>query len=431
MNRIAVHEISRTVLEQRYAQARPVYEKYLEDFSARLLALLRESGIRFTLKQRLKKFDSLFEKILRKAKYLGSRQGRGSPSEEDESGFVVIPDLIGMRVICPFGEDTVHVEDMIRTHFEVAERERKGEEYSPREFGYEAVHLVVKLSGETDVAGSLQKEILCEVQLRTILQDAWAEVEHELLYKAEFTPFDEPIRRRLAAANASLSLVDTIFQEIRDYQRRLQEELHKRRETIAQKINTELPLPEEPLLPGASEPAAPGAESPAGGSGGFAASLVEVNDTLLLEALTAHNNRRYQDAIAIYSQLLARRPKNSLKAIIYIHRGMAFFGSSRYDEALADFTSAIQIDEKNVRAYYYRGVVYRFLRDIRHTLADFDRCVDIDPYQFDAVFARAQVYFNLGDYIMAGEDCRRALALRPDDERANRFLDIIKDRMQF
>jgi len=252
------------------------------------------------------------------------------------------------------------------------------------------------------------------------LQDAWAEVEHELLYKAEFTPFDEPVRRRLAAVNASLSLVDSVFQEIREYQRRLQDELVKRRQTISQKIVMELPLPEEPMpLPEAEEP------------GGFEATLVEINDALLLEALTAHNKRRYQDAIAIYSRLLARRPKNSLKAIIYIHRGMAFFGSSRYDEALGDFASALQIDGKNVRALYYRGVVYRFLQDIRRALSDFDRALELDPYQFDAALARAQVYYNLGDYIKAGEDCGRALALRPDDERAKRLMDIIKDRMQF
>jgi putative GTP pyrophosphokinase len=55
---------------------------------------------------------------------------------------------------------------------------------------------------------------VCEVQVRTILQDAWAEVEHELVYKAEFTPFDEPMKRKLAALNANLTLSDMLFQEI-------------------------------------------------------------------------------------------------------------------------------------------------------------------------------------------------------------------------
>jgi putative GTP pyrophosphokinase len=339
MNRIAVKDISRAVLEQRYIKVRSVYEKHLEEFSSKLLARLRESDIRFTLTQRLKKFDSLFAKILRKARELNSKPGGRAETQDDAS--VLITDLIGIRIICPFGEDTGRVEDIIRGGFEVVERERKGEDYSPREFGYEAVHLIVKLAGNIELGGHVQEELLCEVQLRTILQDAWAEVEHELLYKAEFTPFDEPIRRRLAAVNANLSLVDTIFQEIRDYQRRLQEELRKRRETIVQKIRTELPLPEN----------APGeADNDKAVNPDFAVSLVETNDSLLLEALTAHNNKRYAQAIAIYGRLLSRQPKNSLKAIIYIHRGMAYFASSRYQEAIEDFTAAVQLDKKNIRA---------------------------------------------------------------------------------
>ena len=61
-----------------------------------------------------------------------------------------------------------------------------------------------------------------EVQVRTILQDAWAEVEHELIYKSHFRfPNSDSIRKKLAAVNASLSLADMIFQEIRDAQKEM------------------------------------------------------------------------------------------------------------------------------------------------------------------------------------------------------------------
>jgi len=69
----------------------------------------------------------------------------------------------------------------------------------------------------------------CEIQVRTILQDAWAEVEHELIYKSKFLPFDQPLKRKMAALNANLTLSDIIFQEIREYQRQLNQELEKRR----------------------------------------------------------------------------------------------------------------------------------------------------------------------------------------------------------
>jgi tetratricopeptide (TPR) repeat protein len=163
----------------------------------------------------------------------------------------------------------------------------------------------------------------------------------------------------------------------------------------------------------------------------FSVSLMETDDTLLLEALTAHNDRRYPEAAVIYSRILSRQPKDSMRAIIHMHRGMAYFGDSRYPEALEDFTASIGLNENNARAYYYRGVVYRFLQDFRHALNDFDRCIAIDPYQFEPVFARAQVYFGLGNYVLAYEDCSRALAIRPDDIPAARFSEVVKSRMQF
>jgi regulator of sirC expression with transglutaminase-like and TPR domain len=76
-------------------------------------------------------------------------------------------------------------------------------------------------------------------------------------------------------------------------------------------------------------------------------------------------------------------------------------------------------------------MTFRFMQDHRRALGDFDRCAALDPYQFDAIFARAQVYFSLGDYIMAFEDCTRAIAILPEDESANRFLEVIKGRMRF
>jgi hypothetical protein len=81
-----------------------------------------------------------------------------------------------------------------------------------------------------------EEPLLCEIQLCTTLQDAWSEVEHELIYKKDFSPFDEPMKRKVAALNANLTLSGTLFQEIRDYQRKLQMELHKRRESFMYKV---------------------------------------------------------------------------------------------------------------------------------------------------------------------------------------------------
>lgn len=75
--------------------------------------------------------------------------------------------------------------------------ERKGSERTFREFGYESVHFLLDIPEEFKVGLVLPKNLIFEIQLRTILQDAWAEVEHELVYKSEFSPFDQPLKESL------------------------------------------------------------------------------------------------------------------------------------------------------------------------------------------------------------------------------------------
>ncbi len=421
MIRIPIRSISKEPLEKRYHAVAPLYERILETLYKDVQRILNEGGMKVTVRRRLKSFESLFSKVLKKA-----RQVHLYYHFEGVEPSVVITDFLGIRIVCPFLEDTIKAEDLIRRNLEVVEQEYKGEEYSPHEFGYVSTHIIVKVGGPLEVEGVFQEEILAEIQIRTILQDAWAEVEHELMYKAEFTPFDEPLRRKLSAVNANLSLSDIIFQEIRDYQRKLQQELRTRRRSFLQKlqaesIETASLNSSSDLIPPPAPPSSVPKESP----------FYQTLDNLLLEALSAHNQQEYARAIELYTYILNRKPKKSIRALVYIHRGMAFFGESNYDKALEDFTLAINLEPENPRIYFYRGVVQRFRKDLNGALVDFNRSLELDPYHFDALYNRAQVYFTLGNYVQAAEDCRQALALKPKIPEARRFLDVIEQKLRF
>jgi putative GTP pyrophosphokinase len=188
-----------------------VVEKTIENLPARP-----------AVRGRSKDFSSYYRK------YLKLLKGR----KPHDNSRPVITDLIGLRVICPFLEDLGFVEQAFRKQFTVLELDKKGAHFSFKEFGYESVHLLIDIPAEILQKCGDPGCTVAEVQVRTILQDAWAEVEHELVYKAEFTPFDDPMKRKLAAVNASLSLADSIFQEIRSYQRQLNGELGKRRDSF-------------------------------------------------------------------------------------------------------------------------------------------------------------------------------------------------------
>jgi putative GTP pyrophosphokinase len=364
------------------------------DLEARIEDALQDLSSTLTVKSRVKNFSSYFKKYLRVL-----RQNKG-----DETS-AIITDLIGIRIICPFIEDIAQVQEAFQKHFEVLEVDHKGSGHTFREFGYRSTHLLIRIPQDiTGRWGALDTD-MAEIQIRTILQDAWAEVEHELVYKAGFTPFDDPMKHKLAALNASLSLADIIFQEIRKYQRQLNGQMEKRRNSFFKKIEetADAFMFEEPQI---------GDPMPGVSPVSLDTSKVSMDD-MLLNALYAHNKNQFSEAVNCYSRILEMNPNDSISALVYKHRGMANFAQSLYQEAIADFTCALALDPSSYKAVYYRGIVHAVLLQYSEAAEDFTRSLEINPYQPFSLYRRGQVYYHLEDYPQALADCEAALALDP------------------
>jgi putative GTP pyrophosphokinase len=153
-------------------------------------------------------------------------------------------------------------------------------------------------------------------------------------------------------------------------------------------------------------------------------------DNRLLDALGLHNTGDFPGAIELYTQLIQTVNKQRVMAVILVHRGMAYFGDSRYEAALADFSRALELDPRNARTHYYLGVVHRFTSEFSKALDAFERALELDPFHFNSLLSRAQTYFQLGDLVKAHQDCLRAVKLRPAVDEAQHFLKLIVNRMQ-
>ncbi|MDR1410774.1 MAG: tetratricopeptide repeat protein [Spirochaetaceae bacterium] len=378
---------------EKHAEARRRITRELE---IRIEEALKPLPSHVLVKARHKDFQSYHRKYL---KLLRQKQ-------ETAGGPVKITDLIGIRVVCPFIEELSLVEDALKKNFDVIEVERKGSDHTFREFGYQSIHLLITIpAGITEKYGNADCDA-AEIQIRTILQDAWAEVEHEIVYKAEFNPFDEPMKRKLAAVNASLALADTIFQEIRSYQRQLNGELEKRRGSFYKMVED---FTDARIFAGES-PSGPLQEA------GLAAPIDIAGksiDDLLLLALSAHNNSRFPEAVSLYSRILEMDPNPGITSLIYKHRGMANFARSQYHDAIGDFTKAMELDGQSYKAAYYRGIVRSVLQQYEAAIEDFTLSLDIHPYQSFCHFRRAQAYYHIGDYPEALADCETSLSLWP------------------
>lgn len=399
-------------------------------YSARVLAVKElEEQIEKTIEPlsshprvmgRLKSFESYFKKCIKTLK-------NGSSGSS-----LLITDLIGIRIICPFLEDLSSVEELLKKHFTIIEIERKGGDHTFREFGYESIHLLINIPKDIVEKTGIPPSDTAEIQIRTILQEAWAEVEHELVYKAAFSPFDNPLKRKLAAVNASLSLADIIFQEIRSYQRALNGELGKRRDSFFEKIEnvTDAVLfSHHSHAAGRDYPkdqAALPHPLPAASASTESSSSI---DDLLLNALSAHNKNQLAEAIAVYTQILDMKPNEAVRAIIFKHRGMAYFARSNYEEAIADFSEALKLDPKSYKVAYYEGIVFSVLRRYSEAIDAYNFSLSINPFQPYCLYRRGQAFYHLEDYPQALGDCEAALAME-NFEAAIKFRDLVQSKLK-
>jgi ppGpp synthetase/RelA/SpoT-type nucleotidyltranferase/ADP-ribose pyrophosphatase YjhB (NUDIX family) len=161
-----------------------ILEKYLEGPVHEICPLAP------TVKGRVKGIPSFVEKILRKNKYV-------DPLHE-------MTDLCGVRVVVQTKDEVDRVCRFIREHFKIDERNSLDtlDRLATKEFGYRSVHFIVQLDKKRFPKTSEKLRMLkAEVQVRTMLQHAWADIGHDRLYKGGFPtpPLWERESARLAA----------------------------------------------------------------------------------------------------------------------------------------------------------------------------------------------------------------------------------------
>ena len=385
------------------AEIKRLYESYAEYFAIvmeNIIDILHAEvklNAQPTYKSRVKSFNSYYKKILRL---------KPEETKDCSDSLVLLTDMMGIRMICAFLEDMQLGLEQIKSVFEIKEIEVKGAEKKFSEFGYESIHVLIKIPESCkpkielfDNLKPLGDNLVCEIQIRTILQDAWAEVEHELIYKTEFNPLDTPLRRKLASLNAMLTLADITFQEIRDYQNRMQKELELRRHSfydIADNLIDEKPK-----------------EEPEKDINRLTPNMDGTIDEMLIRALHEHNAGNLETAIKIYSKILEaiNTSDKNIIAVIRKHRGMAYFSMNNFDAALQDFDISLQYDPKAFRTYYYKGIVCAIQKNYEWAIQNYTKSLEINEFQAHTYFRRAMAYFEIQEYEKSMNDLNNALNL--------------------
>jgi ppGpp synthetase/RelA/SpoT-type nucleotidyltranferase len=208
---------------EQYQKVHPLYESFAEVVRAVLTEALRSRQLKVaSVEARAKTLESL-----------GAKAGvpaEGNPNQPKyRNPLAEITDLAAARVITFFLKDIDHIDQLIRAEFHVLERTDKTALLVEEDrLGYQSVHYLVELrSNRTSLPEySRYSGLKAEIQLRTVLQHAWAEIEHDIQYKSVET-IPREIRRRFTALAGLLEIADREFQAVQAEDERLRQEARR------------------------------------------------------------------------------------------------------------------------------------------------------------------------------------------------------------
>jgi putative GTP pyrophosphokinase len=215
-------------LRDLYNDRLPLFNRACNNVTEALSIFLSETKIPYlTITSRVKEFESFYEKI--------DRKNYADAFNENE-------DFCGARIVLYHLNDIKKVIEIISSEFYVQENEDKGTKLDINEFGYRSHHFIVKFREEWLTTPNYRglNDIKIEIQVRTILMHAWAEIEHKLGYKnKEQVPSD--LKRKLFMISAKLEEADGQFQELKsnieDYKKEIISDSSKKGKFTAKEFN--------------------------------------------------------------------------------------------------------------------------------------------------------------------------------------------------
>ncbi len=162
-------QLTKNILKE-YKLKSVLYEEFAHAISSLLEIILKENGYKYYIHSRLKEDKSLETKIERK-----KLKGKIYKNLTD------IKDIAGVRIIFYTESDRKKFIKKIKKEFGESLQIKKNSKLS----GYTAVHAILSFGKDRLKLAEYKafKGLECEIQLSLILEHAWAEIEHDILYK--------------------------------------------------------------------------------------------------------------------------------------------------------------------------------------------------------------------------------------------------------
>jgi putative GTP pyrophosphokinase len=204
----------------KYKEVRPLYQDFAETAKVILADIFVSNNVKCSsIEARAKDVNSFGDKASKPLEEDPTKPKYPNPLEG-------IKDMAGVRVITFLPKMVEDVCCYIEREFTILERVDKAEKLiSEGKFGYQSIHfLVMMLPNRTALPEYRRyRDLILEIQVRTVLQHAWAEMEHDIQYKSTME-IPALFQRRFIALAGLLEIADREFQMLQDENKRIRQQ---------------------------------------------------------------------------------------------------------------------------------------------------------------------------------------------------------------
>ncbi|MDH5681882.1 MAG: tetratricopeptide repeat protein, partial [Spirochaetota bacterium] len=121
----------------------------------------------------------------------------------------------------------------------------------------------------------------------------------------------------------------------------------------------------------------------------------------------------YDEMNALKYYKLAIDNKYNVSAVFY-YRGIIYFETKQYYEAVNDFSKVIELDPKNFQGYLFRGKSYYLLRYFKKALSDLLKVSKIKSNLWEVSLQKGYIYlFHKKNYQKALDNFNQLIAIKP------------------
>ena len=131
---------------------------------------------------------------------------------------------------------------------------------------------------------------------------------------------------------------------------------------------------------------------------------------LLNSVLTFQRNKIWKDDITLWNDVISKSPE---KPRPYVVRGFVNYNLGQMDNAISDFSKAIELNPKYKDAYNNRSIAYCQRNQFDKAIGDYTKAIDLDPLYTAAYYNRGIAYENLKQWDKALIDFTKAIELNP------------------